>query len=142
MSPAACNSNLNEQVQIQSMAVGLVPSRSPQLGDANPNQLGNVDDHQPFGIRNKVAVRGRMLFVANKWNLSVACGFSIWRSTMQAIKSDQLPAADFDMATSMWDLLGAVERAEHEQMLRTRAEAWAMAHPKQKQSAGDRTQHN
>ena len=31
---------------------------------------------------------------------------------------------------SMWDLLSAVERAEHEQCLRPQADAWAAAQPK------------
>jgi hypothetical protein len=33
--------------------------------------------------------------------------------------------ADFDNTMSMWDLLSAVERAEHEHMLRPQADAWA-----------------
>ena len=33
--------------------------------------------------------------------------------------------ADVDNALSMWDLLSAVERAEHEHMLRPQADAWA-----------------
>jgi hypothetical protein len=35
----------------------------------------------------------------------------------------------------MWDLLSAIERAEHEQILKPKAEAWAAAHPKLKQHA-------
>jgi hypothetical protein len=37
---------------------------------------------------------------------------------------------NFDIPLSMWDLLSAVERAEHEHMLRPQADAWAAAHPK------------
>ena len=36
-------------------------------------------------------------------------------------------SAPADFPTSMWDLLGAVERAEHEQILRPQADAWAAA---------------
>ena len=44
--------------------------------------------------------------------------------------------ATWPSPTSMWDLLSAIERAEHEQILRPKAEAWAAAHPKLKQRAG------
>ena len=43
--------------------------------------------------------------------------------------------ADLAIPISMWDLLSAIERAEHEQILRPKAEAWAAAHPKLKQHA-------
>jgi hypothetical protein len=62
---------------------------------------------------------------------------------MQATKlRDQLGASlramaptDFDTPISMWDLLSAVERAEHEQILQPQADAWAAAHPKLKRPA-------
>jgi hypothetical protein len=57
---------------------------------------------------------------------------------MQAIKlRDQVLASlrtkaptHVDITMSMWDLLSAVERAEHEQNLRPQADAWAAAHQK------------
>ena len=36
---------------------------------------------------------------------------------------------------SMWDLLSAIERAEHEQILRPQADNWAAAHSKLKRPA-------
>ena len=42
---------------------------------------------------------------------------------------------DLAIPLSMWDLLSAIERAEHEQILRPKAEAWAAAQPKLKQHA-------
>ena len=46
---------------------------------------------------------------------------------------DMAPApADFP--TSMWDLLSAIERAEHEQILRPQADAWAAGHPKRRRT--------
>ncbi len=62
---------------------------------------------------------------------------------MQATKlRDQLGVSlrgivppDFDIPMSMWDLLSAVERAEHDQILRPQADAWAAAHPKLKRPA-------
>jgi len=44
--------------------------------------------------------------------------------------------ASLAIPTSMWDLLSAIERAEHEQLLRAQADAWAAAHPKLKRRAG------
>ncbi len=44
--------------------------------------------------------------------------------------------ADLAIPISMWDLLSAIERAEHEQILRPQAEAWAATHPTMKQRAG------
>ena len=44
--------------------------------------------------------------------------------------------ADLAIPISMWDLLSAIERAEHEQILRPQAEAWAAAHPKLRQRPG------
>ena len=42
---------------------------------------------------------------------------------------DMAPSpADLVITTSMWDLLSAIERAEHEQNLRPLADAWAAAH--------------
>ena len=46
---------------------------------------------------------------------------------------DMAPATA-DSPTSMWDLLNAIERAEHEQILRPQADAWAVAHPKRKRT--------
>ena len=43
------------------------------------------------------------------------------------------PAA-LAIPTSMWDLLSAIERAEHEQTLRPQADAWAAAHPRRKRA--------
>ena len=42
--------------------------------------------------------------------------------------------ASADFPTSMWDLLSAIERAEHEQILRPQADAWAAGHPKRKRN--------
>jgi hypothetical protein len=41
---------------------------------------------------------------------------------------------DLAIPASMWDLLSAIERAEHEQILRPQADAWAAAHPKRKRA--------
>jgi len=43
--------------------------------------------------------------------------------------------ADLAIPPSMWDLLSAIERAEHEHILRPQAEAWALAHPKRMRAA-------
>ena len=43
--------------------------------------------------------------------------------------------APADIPISMWDLLGAIERAEHEQILRPQADAWTAAHLKLKRPA-------
>jgi len=43
--------------------------------------------------------------------------------------------ADLPIPISMWDLLGAIERAEHEQILRPQADAWTSAHSKLKRAA-------
>ena len=43
--------------------------------------------------------------------------------------------ADLAIPTSMWDRLSAIERAEHEQILRPKADAWAATHPT-KRTAG------
>jgi len=49
---------------------------------------------------------------------------------------DFAPApADLAITPSMWDLLSAIERAEHEHILRPQAEAWALAHPNRKRTA-------
>jgi hypothetical protein len=42
---------------------------------------------------------------------------------------------DFARPISMWDLLCAAERAEHEQILRPQADAWAASHQKLKRPA-------
>ena len=42
----------------------------------------------------------------------------------------EIAKAPVDFPASMWDLLGAIERAEHEQILRPQADAWAAAQPK------------
>jgi hypothetical protein len=47
---------------------------------------------------------------------------------------DMAPASA-DFPTSMWDLLSAIERSEHEQILRPQADAWAAAHPKRKRTS-------
>ena len=47
----------------------------------------------------------------------------------------EMAPAPADFPASMWDLLSAIERAEHEQTLRPQADAWAAAHPK-RQRAG------
>ena len=44
--------------------------------------------------------------------------------------------ADLAIPISMWDLLSAIERAEHEQILRPQADAWAAAHRNLKKRAG------
>jgi len=44
--------------------------------------------------------------------------------------------ADLAIPISMWDMLSAIERAEHEQILRPKAEAWAAAQPTRRQRAG------
>ena len=43
--------------------------------------------------------------------------------------------ADLAIPISMWDLLGAIERAEHEQILRPQADAWTSAQSKRKRPA-------
>ena len=43
---------------------------------------------------------------------------------------------DLAIPVSMWDLLSAIERAEHEQIIRAQAEALAAAQPKPKRPAG------
>lgn len=43
--------------------------------------------------------------------------------------------ADLAIPVSMWDLLSAIERAEHEQILRPQADNWAAAHSKLKRPA-------
>ena len=43
-------------------------------------------------------------------------------------------SASANFPTSMWDLLSAVELAEHEQLLRPQADTWAAAHPKRKRT--------
>ena len=59
------------------------------------------------------------------------------RDRLGASLRDMAPApADLAIPTSMWDLLSAIERAEHEQILRPQADAWAAAHPKRKRPAG------
>ena len=40
----------------------------------------------------------------------------------------EIALAPADFPASMWDLLSAIERAEHEQVLRPQADAWAAAH--------------
>ena len=39
---------------------------------------------------------------------------------------------DLAIPISIWDRLSAIERAEHEQMLRPQADAWAAVHPKRR----------
>ena len=48
------------------------------------------------------------------------------RDQLEAARRTTAPA-DFDIPISMWDLLSAAERAEHEQILRPQAVAWAAA---------------
>ena len=43
---------------------------------------------------------------------------------------------DLSFPISMWDLLAAIERAEHEEILRPQADAWTAAHSKLKRPAG------
>ncbi len=42
----------------------------------------------------------------------------------------EMAGAPADFPPSMWDLLSAIELAEHEQVLRPQADAWAAAQPK------------
>jgi hypothetical protein len=44
--------------------------------------------------------------------------------------------ADLAIPISMWDLLSAIERTEHEQIIRAQAEALAAAQAKLKQPSG------
>ena len=46
-----------------------------------------------------------------------------------------LVPADLAIPPSMWDLLSAIEQAEHEQTLRPQADAWAATHPKRRRPA-------
>lgn len=57
------------------------------------------------------------------------------RDRLGASLRDVAPApADLVTPPSMWDLLSAIEHAEHEKMLRTQAETWAATHPKSKRA--------
>ena len=48
---------------------------------------------------------------------------------------DMVPGpAGLAIPTSMWELLSAIERAEHEQNLRPQADAWAAGHPTRKRA--------
>ena len=65
---------------------------------------------------------------------------------MHATLRDQLEATvrsmaspDFGGPISIWDLLSAAERAEHEQILRPQADAWAATDQKLKRRAGYRS---
>jgi hypothetical protein len=55
--------------------------------------------------------------------------------TLGASLRDMAPGpAELGIPTSMWDLLSAIERAEHEQILRPQADAWAADHSKRKRT--------
>jgi hypothetical protein len=58
------------------------------------------------------------------------------RDRLGASLRDVAPApAELAITPSMWDLLSAIECAEHEQILRPQADAWAAAQPKRKRAA-------